>query len=91
MKNNQPKMTESQIKVLQGLCRACNNRLTIKIDTSTVAWYADTNTLAAHKILESLVKYRYVRSHSISNASISGGAYKSAWSLTVIGRKMAGQ
>jgi hypothetical protein len=88
---NQRILTEAQIKVLRALYTACNNRLLVKIDTRTIAEYANTNTLAAHKVLESLSKFGYVRHHLISNASTSGGAYKSGWSLSGTGRMKAAQ
>jgi hypothetical protein len=79
--NTNTTLTETQIKVLRALSIACDNRVTIKVDTHTVAQYADTNTLAAHKILELLVKKGYANRHMILNASVSGGAYKSGWSI----------
>jgi len=88
---NQRILTESQLKVLRALCASCNNRLMVKIDTRTIAEYANTNTLAAHKSLEALAKFGYVRHHLISNASQSGGAYKSGWSLSGTGRFKAAQ
>jgi hypothetical protein len=88
---NQRTLTEAQIKVLRALCTACNNSLMVKIDTRTIAEYANTNTLAAHKVLESLSKFGYVRHRLISNASTSGGAFKSGWEITGLGRMKAAQ
>lgn len=88
---NQRTLTDAQMKVLCALCSASNNRFSAKIDTRTIAEYANTNTLAAHKILESLTKFGYVRTHMISNASPTGGAYKSGWSITMTGKMKAAQ
>jgi hypothetical protein len=81
-----PTLTEKQLTVMQALNTACGGKFSIKVDTYTIAQYANSNTLAVTKVLETLVKRRYVRNHLISNASTSGGAYKNGYSITPIGR-----
>jgi len=79
-------ITAKQLKILKAVHTIVRGRFSGKANTSDVAQYAGTNTLAAHNTLEFLTKHRFVRSCLLANASVSGGAYRNGWQLTVKGR-----
>ena len=79
-------LTDKHIAVLLCVNDIAQGRFSVKVQTSDIAWKTKLNNLAVTALLETLIERRYIRSSLISNASVSGGAYKNAYSLTALGK-----
>lgn len=85
-------MTEKRIKVLVALNTITQGNPTNKVGTYEIAQYAKMSVLATHNILMAMSQgegTHYVRRCNISNASVSGGAYKYGWMIRFEGYKIA--